>query len=373
MSSTINDAMHYLSNLKDDFVSRMIYCMILFIIILMLSYYLYLRNLESRECSFMNGLYSKIDGNIRSINSNDPQCGYTLKDYYIKTAYNSCSGGSYKNDFVDICNLKSILNQGVRGIDLEIYSLNDQPIVSTSTDESYFIKETYNSVKFSDVMYTIQNYAFSNSTCPNPNDPIILHLRIKSTNQNMYTNLANLLESYNNILLGKDYSYENHNTNLGNTPLLKLAGKIVIVVDRQNTSFLENKNFLEYVNMTSNSMFMRALPYNSIKQSHDVNELIDFNRKNMTICIPDVGIDPPNISGMLVRTTGTQMPAMRYQKIDAFLEENTSFFDTAGYAFVLKPDNLRYHPVTVDPPTPQNPQLSYASRTISKDYYSFQV
>ena len=39
---------------------------------------------------------------------------------YIKTAYNCCSGGNYKNDYVDLCVLKNILKQGVRGLDFEI-------------------------------------------------------------------------------------------------------------------------------------------------------------------------------------------------------------------------------------------------------------
>ena len=53
-----------------------------------------------------------------------------LYDYYIKTAYNACAGGSYKNDFVNICNLKAILKQGVRCLDFEIYSVDDKPPVN---------------------------------------------------------------------------------------------------------------------------------------------------------------------------------------------------------------------------------------------------
>jgi hypothetical protein len=246
----------------------------------MLWYYFYMRNLGASECLKMDSLYKKLDGNLRSINSNDPQCGYTFKDYYIMSAYNACSGGSYKNDFVDICNLKNVIKQGVRGLDFEVYSLNNEPVVATSTDDSYFIKETYNYVNFSDVLYTIQNYAFSNSTAPNPSDPIIIHLRIKSSNQKMYENFANLFKSYNTLLLGKDYSYENHNTNLGDVPLLTLAGKIVIIVDRSNTAFMQNEHFQEYVNMTSNSIFMRGLHYTDIKQNPDVTELIEFNKRN---------------------------------------------------------------------------------------------
>jgi len=189
----------------------------------------------------------------------------------------------------------------------------------------------------------------------------------------MYDNLANIFKSYNHILLGKNYSYENHKTNLGDTPLLSLMGKIIIIVDRSNNSFLENRNFQEYVNMTSNSIFMRALHYIDIKQTPDVNELKDFNKKNMTIGFPDIGSSPPNMSTLLTRETGTQMSAIRYQKVDQFLEENNAFFDKAGYAFVLKPESLRYTPVKIVAPTPQKPELSYATRTIEKDYYSFNI
>jgi len=34
---------------------------------------------------------------------------------------------------------------------------------------------------------------------------------------------------------------------------------------------------------------------------------------------------------------------------------------------------LRYIPVTVPTPTPQKPELSYATRTVSSDYYKFNI
>lgn len=363
----------YMSSLKEDFVVKMVYIITFIIIILLIWYFLHIKHLESRECSLMNDLYYKLNGKIHSINSSDSSCGHTLKDYYVKTAYNCCSGGSYKNDYVSICNLKSILRQGARCLDFEIYSEDDKPVVATSLDDSYFIKETYNSVQFSEIMSTLVNYAFSNSTCPNPSDPVIIHLRIKSTNNKMYDNLANTFKFYNNYLLGKEYSYENHNTNLGDVPLLTLMNKIIILVDRSNPAFMENANLNEYINMTSNSIFMRALHYNEVKQTPDMQELIEFNKKNITIVLPDIGVNPPNISGLLVREMGCQMPALRFQMVDQYLEESAVFFDNAGYAFVLKPEKLRYVPVEIPDPTPQKPELSYASRTISKDYYKFNI
>ena len=372
-TSNLPNSSNSITNMKDDFVSYIIMGFVFIILIIMLGYMIYIHRLESAECSYMNTLYPSVDGNIRAINVNDPDCSGNLYDYYIKTAYNACSGGSYKNDFVDICNLKSVLKQGVRGLDFEIYSIDNNPVVATSTTGDYYVKETFNFVNFSDVMNTIQNYAFSSGTAPNYTDPIIIHLRIKSNNQTMYTNLASIFASYDSIMLGKDYSYENSGHNLGGIPLITFMNKVILIVDRINNSYLENPDFLEYVNLTSNSAFMRAYNLYDVKNNPDINELTDFNRRGMTIVFPDSGVNPPNPSGYLCRESGCQLVAMRYQYVDNFLEENALFFDRCGYAFCLKPERLRYIPVTIPTPTPQNPSYSYATRTTASDYYSFNI
>jgi hypothetical protein len=324
----------------------------------------------------MNNLYSAVNGKIRPITSSDPDCSGNLYDYYIKTAYNACSGGSYKNNFVDTCNLKAVIKQGVRCLDFEVYSVDDEPVVATSTQDDFYIKETFNSVNFGDVMKTIKDYAFAGGTCPNSTDPLLIHLRIKSNNQKIYTKMADIFKSYDTDMLGKEYSFENDNTNLGTVPLLELQKKIIIIVERNlndSNAFLENKEFLEYVNLTSSSMFMRALYFNQVKDNPDINELTEYNRRNMTIVFPDKGMNPPNPSALLCRTYGCQMVAIRYQYVDNFLIQNTMFFDRASYAFALKPEELRYKPVTIPDPIPQNPNYNYASREVSTDYYSFKV
>lgn len=362
-----------IKNMKDDFISNIILGFILLLVILMIVYIIYLTKLSSKECSYMNNLYGALNGNLRSISSSDPDCSGNLNEYYIKTAYNSCSGGSYKNDVVEICNLKAVLKQGVRGLDFEIYSIDNQPIVATSTADNYYIKETYNSVSFSDVMNTIQNYAFSGSTAPNPTDPILIHLRFMSNNQSMYSNLANIFKSYDSILLGKEYSYETSGHNLGGEPLLNFMNKVILIFDRTNTSFLENKDLMEYVNMTSNSIFMRGYSYYDVKNNPDLEELREYNKRNMTIVFPDSGTNPVNPNGILSRDAGCQMVAMRYQYVDNFLIQNTTFFDNCSYAFCLKPEDLRYKPVTIEEPTQQDPALSYATRNVTTDFYSFDV
>ena len=65
------------------------------------------------------------------------------------------------------------------------------------------------------------------------------------------------------------------------------------------------------------------------------------------------------------------MVAMRYQFVDNYLIQNTSFFDKCTYAFCLKPEDLRYKPVIIDEATPQDPALSYATRNVTTDFYAF--
>jgi len=371
MSTTNTDYLSQIKNLDEEFQTYLIMAFTFIILIIFLGYLIYLSRLQSNEVSYMNNLYPSVDGNIRPITSSDPDCSGNLYDYYIKTAYNSCSGGSYKNDYVDIGNLKAIIKQGVRCLDFEIYSVNDQPVVATSTSDSYYVKETFNSVNFSSVMDTIRNYAFSGGTCPNPTDPLIIHLRCKSNNQNMYSKLADIFKSNTDIMLGMNYSFEAEGKNLGNVPLLQLQNKVILIIDRSNIAFLENEQLLEYVNMTSNSIFMREYDYYNVKNNPDINELTDFNKRGMTIVLPDSGVSPDNPSGMVSRASGCQMVAMRYQLVDNFLMENAMFFDRAGYAFALKPVELRYEPVTIPSPTPQNPDYSYATRNAATDFYSF--
>ena len=237
----------------------------------------------------------------------------------------------------------------------------------------FHIKESFNTISFHDFMETLRNNAFRSSTAPNFDDPILLHMRIKSSNLAMYNQLATILEQYTDLLLGKEYSYEYDGKNLGAVPLVNFRRKIIIIVDASNTTYLDSDAFYEYVNLTSSSVFMRSLRYYDVKYAPDVAELIGFNKRGMTIVLPDEGANPGNPSGNLMRETGCQLQAMRYSHLDTQVEESDVFYDEAGFAFVLKPEPLRYVPVLVDAPVPQKPELSYETRAVESDYYKFDI
>lgn len=323
------------------------------------------KGLKDRDCKLMTEIYGEKNNRINNV-TNKETLEYTLKDFYIKTAYNACSGGNYKNDYVDTCVLKTLIKQGVRGLDFEIFSINDEPVVATTTNESFCVKETFNYVPFEEVLNVLQQNAFTSSTCPNPEDPLILHLRIKSTNAKMINNLTNLLSGFqktNGRLLGPEFSYSKKN--LSDVKLKDLQGKVVLIVDGTNKAFIETL-FDEYVNMLSSSGNMRSLRYNDIKYTPDMDELVRFNMLGMTIGLPDKGASPANPSSILMREYGCQMLALRYQVIDSNTEENNIFFDDAGHAFVLKPEDLRYKKIVVKTKE-QKTIVDYAERVIKTD------
>lgn len=329
--------------------------------------------LNKANCTNMNALYTDY-GMVHTINTSNPDYSHKLRDYYIMTAYNACCAGQFKNDFVNVCALKNVIKQGARCLDFEIYSLNNVPVIATSSVNDYSIKETYNSVLFSDALNVIKDYAFSGSTCPNPGDPLIIHLRIMSTNQKIYNAMASMIgETISDYTLGSKYSYENNGKNLGGVPLTEIMGKIVIMVDRSNPLY-ESTDLDEYVNIASNSIFMRSVRYSDgVKYTPDIDELIDYNKKYMTLVLPDVSDTNVNYSAQLAWTCGCQFAAMCFQNFDSNMQVYSALFSKKGSAFVLKPEALRYIPLTVLPPQAANPAYSYAQRETSTSYYSLKI
>jgi hypothetical protein len=239
-TKAIEDGMNMLKNMQEGTAVKAFTIVTTFIILIAFMVYFYYSGtlfsdgMKVRDCKNMDGLFGELKGKIISIDTNNEMYQYSFRDYYIKSAYNCCSGGNYKNGYVNTCVLKDLIKQGVRGLDFEVYSIDDQPVVATSTSDNYCVKETFNSVPFSDVLNIIRDYAFASSTAPNPFDPIILNLRIKSSNLPMYYNFAKLLESHNDMLMGKQYSFENQGKNFGAVKLPEMAGKVAIIVDRSN-------------------------------------------------------------------------------------------------------------------------------------------
>ncbi len=325
--------------------------------------------LYQQNCNILEKIYDSSPTLVPLSGTNNP---YLLRDYYIKTAYNCCSSGQFKNDWVSDCALRTCITQGVRCLDFEIYSINDQPVIAASSVDDFTIKETYNYVKTVDAFNTILKMAFSPQHCPNASDPLILHFRIMSKNVPMYNTLANQISSIlNSRTLGRDYSYENNGENLGAIPISNFLGKIIIIADATNPLYQKTK-LDEYINMGSGTPQMRIMHYEQLKYTQDLT-LTNFNKKNMSIVLPDWSAHDTNPNFNIARQYGCQLIAMSFQNYDSNLQHYNSFFDGEKTAFVLKPATLRFVPKTIPVPPLSPPEYSYASRPIKSDFYDFKI
>jgi hypothetical protein len=366
-SQKINDIITYIQS--PDIQVELYALIIIFIIVFCVFLYIrYKVSLNKRNCDVLKKVYK----NKPAIYNIDSNSAYLLRDYYIKTAYNCCAGGSIKVDYVGLCALKTCIEQGVRCLDFQIYSINNTPAVAVSSVNEFNVKESFNSIPTNDVFSTIMNMAFSGTNCPNPNDPLILHLRILSTNVTIYDILAKQInEILNSRILGVDYSFEFGGQNLGSLPIKNFLGKIIIIADASNPLYQKTK-LDEYINIASSAPFMRKLRFNDVKFLEDAN-LARYNKQNMSIVLPDLLPSYSNPNFNEAREYGCQMVAMSFQKTDSNLAYYNDFFEKRKSAFVLKPAALRYTPRTITIPAPLPEEYQCGNRTISTPYIDFEI
>jgi len=233
--------------------------------------------------------------------------------------------------------------------------------VSSLSD--FNIKESYNSIPLSHVFEHLQDNAFSAGACPNPGDPLFLNLRIKSDHKELNDKIAGLVYNhFEDIVMGPDYSYENHQKNFSAVPLSKMRGRVIIMVDKTINSLYQHTKLDEYVNMAAGGRFFHSNRFYDIKYTMNGDDIIAFNKLNMTIVLPDISPSDANFNAALPQKFGCQFIAMAVQEMDEYLEKYDVFFGDAGHAFVLKPPELRPHTEYTEPVKSIPPDQSLDAR-----------
>ena len=122
-------------NLEQNKATTIKYVSYLIIALLIFGFIAYVYNkvnLNNNNCNNLSSIYTSFP-TLSSFNPDDASYQYLLRDYYVKTAYNCCCSGQFKNDWVNTCALKTAIGQGARVLDFEIYSVNNQPVIATSS------------------------------------------------------------------------------------------------------------------------------------------------------------------------------------------------------------------------------------------------
>lgn len=301
------------------------------------------------------GLLSGKKENLGNIKDNADFMKLKLGDFWIKSAYNCCAVGNYKDDEVSLCALDNCLKKGVRLLDFNIYNINGNPCVGTSYENSGLMITSSNYLKFFDVIQHLKSNAFSSYKINNNTDPLILFLRMSTKNKYVYNKCFESIKSvFSDRLLGLKYTnqYNSANNilqNISTAPISDLINKVIIIV-KDDHNILNTSSLNQITNISTgenNESMLRCLRYNQIGNSNMTN-LIDFNKGALTILLPELSIYPDNPNFSISRWQGVQFCCMCYQKNNELLQFYDKFFNDAGYAFVPKPCGLRYRPIYID-------------------------
>lgn len=171
--------------------------------------------LSNEELEF-NSLKSEEPVIIQSVNKTDATL--PLKEIVLKASYNTAFTGNYMN--LDM--IKYVLSRGCRFLDFEVFTIDNKPQVAYSTDSTFKSINSKNSLLFDDVLTTVNTNAFSD-TSPNRSDPVFVHLRIKSSKNDIYKLVAKSLYVIKNSIYSKPI-------NMG-TRIQDIMGKVIIIID----------------------------------------------------------------------------------------------------------------------------------------------
>lgn len=363
-----------------------------FIIVILLWVITYITaklNLDNTNCTIIsksNKKSTQITPLSNKLSTPD-YAGKNMRDFYIKTAYNCCASGDFKSDYVSLCALYNVIAQGCRCLDFEIYCLNDTPVVAVSSIDQIGVKQSYNFLNAAEVFSEINKYAFSGNTipkldvrstdesqrfCPNPSDPLFLHFRLKTNNVNVVNQLASIIaQTFESKLLPIEFMRESNGKNMTRTPIKDLVdtinGKVIIMVEKNSNTggmpiLYQSANMWELTNITTNSVFIHEKRFTEIKNTNAPKEIIEYNRQNMTIVLPDLNENNTNYIYIVPRMLGCQFIAMNFQNNDQNLISYNNFFDNMKSAFVPRPNELLYVPVFVPTPEPLDKALLFSSK-----------
>jgi hypothetical protein len=290
----------------------------------------YLPSIITTQNSEIQSLQNTFSASVTLKPMQNSQYGnLALQQFIVKGSYNSAVTGNYVNKNM----IKLLLSRGCRYLDFEIFSVNQQVVVSYSTDPTFQVLSTDNLISWEEVLSTVitnLNYA------PNQGDPLFINMRVKSnTDPSIYQNIASSVDKHLSSLL-----YKGPVTN--NTPISKLNNHIVLMIDKTinpdyaklcdcaNSQNNPCYDLRKYINMEVGGETLFQQPYTQLlNQSWNTPMITDYatnmtNVQKMRIIVPDPILQKP--SGR-----GTPPPASPYQSANPPL---SPFIIQAGCQFV---------------------------------------
>lgn len=324
---------------------------------------------------------------------------YRLCDYYICSSYNTQCIGEQHFDYVSEEMYKSALLNGVRYIELPIFSdgvdEDSVPVVATGYDGKFSIT-SLNTVPFEKVVSIIKNCAFKYYNEENPetfkniNYPLIINLKIHTDNENVLIKANDILVKFFNKLLLSSEKYKKFPIQF--EKLCQLTNKIILITKNDNYEnifkniLIPSRNFLNIFNINyiskyildtstandyyknlsilqnqkqfqnmkelkvilqdlldngKNSNIFNILNNPNVNTNELLNNLIIFNMLGLTIIDYDNEIksSSSNMDFRLLVRLGCQIIPMNFQTNDNIILNYVNLFKDSS--FKLKPSSIR--------------------------------
>ena len=302
-------------------------------------------------------------------NKTTPEHGfnYGLIDYYVFGSVNSCCQGDVINGYVSLEALKNVIGYGVRLLDFELYFKDNKVVVAAGRDNIY-MKDTYNHLEIGTVLSEVKKLALrGNSGNYNSSDPLILNFRIVSNNPNVYHILEKkIMKHLSDYLADRRFGKEGkvQDKDIFTTSFKNLKGKVLIFVDDPNKNYLDNQNFYELVNATTQSNLALYTDY-QIKNENSPERYRQDSHHKFILTKPDA-ITQINSSYLIHHNNGCQGVMMNFggNYFDDNMIGYIKKFSMAMKAFVLKPPHLLRPRTAINLPQSQDPKLNPAGAPV---------
>lgn len=404
-----------MSNVSDHWLSQKVIVLFFTFLFIMLLFYIsekigkrkehcnMIRNTRLSEKNENIKEFLNMDDLIRNnyfkgsidINNNTVEYDYRLKDYYIKTAYNCFCSSGFRNGFVDKCALENCASYGVRALHMQIFSLDQVPIVAANSLSTNEYKESYNEIPFYEALSIIDDTFFQSEDFGVEgvennlrDDPLFLILQLhygtdmsklyaqgyshyneaKRTNQLIFYdkiydtlveqfNMARFASNEVRMLHPVDYE-EKRSLYVADMKMKDLKKKIFIFVilnGEQDYSVLKESKLGSIVDLYGDNELNhhRFNDLNSLEQASNISK---YTSKNMlSFCMPSLTSSQANYDFVRSMKQGTQFVGMNFQTVDSNLSLYNNFFieqhsmvssGAMTSPYIKKPDHMIDLPLT---------------------------
>lgn len=280
-----------------------------------------------------------------------------LCDYYIASSGYSVFPGNSVSDYVSDDILPLVIKAGARLVELDVYSdEQDQPVVGLKNQKVGY-DYSYNSIPLQACCVAIANTAFNPTETPLASDPFLLSIVFHTEKTTTLNATADILkDTLRKYMLPSEYSYQRRD--MAAEPICTVQGKLLLI----SGGNLTGTKLEELVNLSWNGSNLRRLTYMQASQPYDHDELIDYNRRKITMVVPDATSSLKNTNPEILFGYGCQWNLMSYGSVDSMMSLYIAHFQERS--FVEKPEALRYKKITYNKPTPADPALSFQPKNL---------